>query len=233
MYLLGCKCFSVVTDHANLVYLLKQSSDKLTYMQTHWEEKLMRYAKLMRILYMKEILNEAGPVSRRPDFLPIDNLYKPGESPSWDEKVADINSNCNGPALLALSTLEALNVGDDFLSNLKGAYSTCAYFSNDNNKRRLRQKIEKSSDGLFRYHNRVVIPRQASALIKALLFEYHDNVGHPNYRRLMASLLKLYWWDKMTLDCKLSCQHCVICNKSKHDRRGGASLHLLGIPEYP
>ncbi len=37
MYLLGCKCFSVVTEHATLVHLLiKQSSDKLTDRQTHW-----------------------------------------------------------------------------------------------------------------------------------------------------------------------------------------------------
>ncbi len=54
----------------------------------------------------------------------------------------------------------------------------------------------------YKYHNRVVIPRPTNALIKALLFEYHDNVGHPNYSRLMASLLKRYWWDKMTLDFK-------------------------------
>jgi hypothetical protein len=40
-----------------------------------------------------------------------------------------------------------------------------------------------------------VIPRPASALIKALVIEYHSNVRHPNYRRLMASLLKRYWWD--------------------------------------
>ncbi len=72
---------------------------------------------------------------------------------------------------------------DDFQSNLKGAYSTCDYFPNYNNKRRLRQKIEKSSDGLFRYHNRVVIHRPANAFIKALLFEYHDNASHPNCRR--------------------------------------------------
>jgi len=51
----------------------------------------------------------------------------------------------------------------------------------------MRHKIEKSSDGLFRYHSRVVIPRSANALIKALLFEYHDNVGHPNYRHLIRA----------------------------------------------
>ena len=37
----------------------------------------------------------------------------------------------------------------------------------------------------------------------------------------------------MALDYKLYCQHCVICNRAKPDRRGGASLQQLGIPEYP
>ena len=88
-------------------------------------------------------------MSRRPDFLPIDNMYMPDESLWWDAKVHDIDTNNNGLALQAPSTLEALNVDDDLMSNLKGTYSTCAYFSNDNNEKRLRQKIEKSSDGLF------------------------------------------------------------------------------------
>ncbi len=76
------------------------------------------------------------------------------------------------------------------MSKLKEAYSTCSYFSNENIERRLRHKIHKSSDGLFRYYNQVATPRPENASIKALLFEYHDNVGHPNYRPLMASLLK-------------------------------------------
>jgi len=162
----------------------------------------MPYANLMRILYMKGILNEADPVSRRPDLLPIDNMYMPDESLWWDGKVPGIDTNGNDLALLALSTLAILNVDDHFLSKLKGAYSICSYFSNENIERRLRQKNEKSSNGLFRYHNRIVIPRPANASIKALLIEYPDNVGHPNYRRLMTSLLKRYWWNKMTLDCK-------------------------------
>jgi hypothetical protein len=85
---------------------------------------------------------------------------------------------------------------------------------------------------MFWYHNRVVIPRQALALIKALLLKYHDNVGYPNYRRLMASLLKRFWWDKMTFDCKSRCQHCVVCNRAKSDRRGGSALQPLGISKY-
>ena len=84
----------------------------------------MPYVNLMRILYRKGILSEADPVSRRPDFLPIDNLYMPDESLLWDGKVHGIDTNGNNPALLALSTLEALKVDNDFLSILKGAYST-------------------------------------------------------------------------------------------------------------
>ena len=69
--------------------------------------------------------------------------------------------------------------------------------------------------------------------IKAFFFIYHDNAGHLNYRRLMASLLKRYRWDRMIFDCKTYCQHCVVCNRPKPDLRGGASLQPLGIQEYP
>ncbi len=37
----------------------------------------------------------------------------------------------------------------------------------------------------------------------------------------------------MTLDCEMYCQHCLICNITKPDRRGGASLQPLGIPDSP
>ncbi len=102
-------------------------------------------------------------MSRRPDFYQIDNLYMPELNLWWDGNVPGIISNGNDPALLALSTLESLNVDEDFLSQLKGAYSICNFFSNETLERRKRQLIEKSSEGLFPYHNRVVIPRLALA----------------------------------------------------------------------
>jgi len=173
----------VVTGHVNLVHLLKQSSDKLADRETHWVEKIMPYASLMRNLYMKGILNEADPVSRRPDFLPVNKVRGLDEILWWDGNVLDIDTNGNDHALMALSISEILHViYDDFLSKLKGAYSSCNYLSNENIESRLRQQIEKSSDGLNRHHNRVVIPRPASALIEELSFEYHDNVGHPKNR---------------------------------------------------
>ncbi len=35
------------------------------------------------------------------------------------------------------------------------------------------------------------------------------------------------------MDCKLYSQYCVICNRAKPDRRGGATLQPLGTPEHP
>ena len=111
----------MVTYQATLVHLLKQSNDQLTSRQTHWAEKMTPYSVLMRILYKKRILNEATPMSRRPDFLSVDNLYRPNESLMCDGNVPGIMYFRNIPALLALSTLESLNVDDEFLTNLKGA----------------------------------------------------------------------------------------------------------------
>jgi len=86
----------------------------------------------------------------------------------------EIDTNGDDPMLLAISSMK-LNGDDGFLSKLKGAYSSCNYFSTENELRRKRRNIVKSSDGLFRYHHCVLIPRPAEALKKALLLEYHDN----------------------------------------------------------
>ena len=44
--------------------------------------------------------------------------------------------NGSDPTLLAMIAFQSLIVDDDFLSQLKGAYSSCTYFSNDNIGRR-------------------------------------------------------------------------------------------------
>ena len=64
----------------------------------------MPYANLMRIFYRKGIFNVADPVSRRPDFLPINTMYMPDESLQWDGKVPHIDTaNGNDPTLLVLA----------------------------------------------------------------------------------------------------------------------------------
>ncbi len=77
-------------------------------------------------------MNQSNPVSRLPGFYPIDKLYKLDLNLWWDGNVPGITNNGNDPALLALATLETLNVDDDFLSQLKGAYSACNFFFDRN-----------------------------------------------------------------------------------------------------
>ena len=70
--------------------------------------------------------------------------------------MSEIVYNHNDPALLTLSTVDSmsmsniqLNVDDDFLTRLKGAYSDCKYFNVENTSRQIGQGVHKSSDGLF------------------------------------------------------------------------------------
>ncbi len=76
--------------------------------------------------------------------------------------------------------------------------------------------------------------RLAQDLRILLLTEFHDNVGHPNRRRILANLLKHFWWERMSFDCQNQCSsNCVVCNRAKPSRQGSASLFPLGVPQYP
>jgi len=75
VYLLGCKRFSIVTDHATLTYLLKQPNDKLTDRQVHRVERAMPFAQCMSMIYRKGSVNEADDVSRRTDFFHPDDVH--------------------------------------------------------------------------------------------------------------------------------------------------------------
>ena len=167
VYLEGCQSFSVVTDHATLQHLLKQSSDKLTPRQSRYVERLMPFAGYMSILYRKGSANEADPVSRRPDFFSI----------WWDGEVPEVNE----AHFLALDANE-LSVDESFRQQLLEAYAATSYFSETG--RWQKDKLEQSTDGLFTYHGRIVIPRPANQLRDLMLNEYHDAAGHPSWRRL-------------------------------------------------
>ena len=46
IYLIGCKCFSDVTDHA--IYLFVETANgKLAYLQVHYGEPLMPFARCL------------------------------------------------------------------------------------------------------------------------------------------------------------------------------------------
>ena len=58
----------MVTDHNTLTRLLTQKPADLSKRQIGWGETLMTLANRLRLLYRKGNINEADPLSRRPDF---------------------------------------------------------------------------------------------------------------------------------------------------------------------
>ena len=134
MYLLGFKHFSVVIDHATLTHLQKRSSDKLTDRQVHWVERLMHDAHCLSILYLKGTINEADVVSRRLYFFHPDDVHlrMPVEMFAlwWDEKVPNLCYQSNDTVFLVLSA-DIVSVDDGFLAELKTAYSSCSYFTDE------------------------------------------------------------------------------------------------------
>jgi hypothetical protein len=124
-------------------------------------------------------------------------------------------------------------VDDYFLAKLKSAYSSCPYFSDEIKARWKGHGLIKSSGGLCTYHDMLVIPRPTQDIRILLLTEYHDNDGHPNWRHLLASLLKCLCWERMSFNSKNYCSNCVVCNRVKPNRLGSAYLSPLGVFEYP
>jgi len=51
IFLIGCKCFSVVIDHATFNSWLKQPNDRLANRQVHYVEPLMSFPQCTSILY--------------------------------------------------------------------------------------------------------------------------------------------------------------------------------------
>jgi len=214
-YVDGCRSFSVVTDHATLTHLMSMPSTNLTKRQVRWVEKLMPYANYMRIVYRKGTENEADPVSRRPDFLSI----------WWDGDVPE-----NNEFLLVLNATEAC-IDEAVVQQLLAGYAANQYFSE--NGRWRRDKLTRSDNGFFFYHGRLVIPRNADSLRQSLLHEYHDELGHPGWKRLLARLMTKYWWKGIMHDCKDYVAKCIVCNRAKPSRTGAAPTNPLPVPQYP
>ena len=91
--------------------------------------------------------------------------------------------------MLVLSE-DIFSANDDFLIKLSTSYSLCPYLSDKIKAHWKSHGLVKSFDGLYTYHDRLVIPRPAQDLRILLLTEYYDNDGHSNLRRLLATLLK-------------------------------------------
>jgi hypothetical protein len=86
-YLVGCSKFHVVTNQDTLRHLLSQPNNKLTKRQARYLRDLQPFVGSMTLAYRKGAMNEADPLSRRPNFVPHATipLFWDGEVPSYRE----------------------------------------------------------------------------------------------------------------------------------------------------
>jgi hypothetical protein len=68
-YLEGCSKFLVVTDHGTVRHLLTQRNNKLNKRQARYLRGSQPFVGSIAFAYRKGALNEADPLSRRPDFV--------------------------------------------------------------------------------------------------------------------------------------------------------------------
>ena len=118
-YLDGCQSFTVVTDHATLVHLLKQPAADLSKRQCSIVEKLRDLAGTMTVVYRKGSANEADPVSRRPDF---HTVWWSGEVDCLEGTLARQSGGPVESSLLAVAT-EQVEVDSAFRQLLLDAYA--------------------------------------------------------------------------------------------------------------
>jgi hypothetical protein len=86
-YLEGCSKFLFATDHDTLRHLLRQPNNKLNKRQARYLRDSKPFVGSMTLAYRKGALNEVGPLSRHPDFVPHATvpLFWDGEVPSGRE----------------------------------------------------------------------------------------------------------------------------------------------------
>jgi hypothetical protein len=86
-YIEGCSKFLVATDHDTLRHLLRQLNNMLNKRQARYPWDLQPLVGSITLAYRRGALNEADPLSRRPDFVPQATipLFWDGEVPSYRE----------------------------------------------------------------------------------------------------------------------------------------------------
>ena len=95
---------------------------------------------------------------------------------------------------MSVLSADIVSVDDDFLTNMITEYSSCSYFA-DEKTRWKGQGLIKSSGGLYTYHDR--LPRLAQDLCILLLIDCAYNGGHQNWQRLLTTLFKRFFRERV------------------------------------
>ena len=91
-----------------------------------------------------------------------------------------------------------------------------------------------SSDGILRFRNRVVVPKDEE-LKREILEESHRSryTVHPSSGKMYQDPKSLYWWDNMKAEIAQFVQKCLMCQQVKIEYKKSAGLlQPLEIPEW-
>jgi hypothetical protein len=154
-YLEGCSKFLVVTDHDALRHLLRQPNNMLNKRQARYLRDLQPLVGSMTLAYRKGALNEADPLSRRPDFVPQATvpLFWNGEVPS-DRELRRKSQLLFDDAQLNLLTVSALQLSPEFADLSREGYSQDS-------------RIE-ARDGYLWRLNRLCIPQNSELRLRLI-----------------------------------------------------------------
>jgi hypothetical protein len=234
IYLVGCKCFSVVTDYATLLICWNNQMinwliiGKFTVLN-HWCHLLN-----VRASFTVKGHDKADLVSRRSDIHPDDvHLRRPVEIllSGWMVKylicvIKAMRRHCWYYQRI-LSPLMMTSWPTWIV------FSSCSYFAAEKTRWEGHGLI-KSFDGLYTYHDRLVIPRPAQDLCILLLTECSYNVGHQNWQRLLTTLWKRFLRERVYIvGLQGSFLQLWCLQLLKPDLARFFCLVSLGVTDYP
>jgi hypothetical protein len=152
-------------------------------------------APLMRLAYRKGAMNEADPLSRRPDFVPRATvpLFWDGEVPS-DQELRRKSHQLFEDAHFNLLTVNALQLSHEFGDLIREGYSQDS-FHGDEGEWTKYSRIEAIA-GYFWRLDRLYIPRKSQLRLRSIT-KLHESssVGHREVASTLAKALDGFWWN--------------------------------------
>jgi hypothetical protein len=173
----------------------------------------------MTLAYRKGALNEAGPLSRRPNFVPQATfpLFWDGEVPS-DRELRRKSHLQFEDADLNLMTVNALQMSPEFADLIREGYSQDSLYYDEGewtNDTRIEAK-----DGYFWRLDRLCIPRNSGFRLRSII-ELHESssAGHIGVASTLAKALDRFWWKRLRQDVNCFLSVASYVDEQRFDRK--------------